>query len=197
MSNEEIASLRRELAESKVLLEQHTKTISDLTYEKDNMESKKNDLEGRLNTLEHEYEELLDKTIAEEEAEAKSRADIADTITDIKSKLEATHAAKKEIQQKEIEDLKKELERKNQDHQKLSSAMTDLKAANEQLQVRINGIRIVYLMLMMPFFSFFIRLHWPIKLHLHLPLMVTLARKKRILSACVNRWLNSLPTLKS
>ncbi|KAI7885574.1 kinesin heavy chain [Lichtheimia hyalospora FSU 10163] len=126
MSSEAIASLRRELAES-----------SDLTYEKDNMENKKNDLEGRLNTLEHEYEELLDKTIAEEEAEAKSRADIADTITDIKSKLEATHAAKKEIQQKEIEDLKKELERKNQDHQKLSSAMADLKAANEQLQTAL------------------------------------------------------------
>lgn len=51
------------------------------------------------------------------------------------SKLEAAHAAKRELQQKEIDDLKNQLERKNKDHEKLSAAMADLKAANEQLQV--------------------------------------------------------------
>lgn len=79
--------MRRELAESKVLLEQHTKTIADLTAEKTAIESKKNDLEARLGTLEQEYEELLDKTIAEEEAEVRSNADIADTLSDIKVKM--------------------------------------------------------------------------------------------------------------
>ena len=138
MSTEEIVSLRRDLAESKVLLDQHTKTVDDLTYEKGAIERKKTDLETRLGSLEQEYEELLDKTIAEEEAGVKSKADIAETITEIKSKLEATHNAKKEVQQKEIEELKIQLDRKQQDKERLSKAMADLKAANDQLQATLS-----------------------------------------------------------
>ncbi|KAI9313464.1 kinesin heavy chain [Dichotomocladium elegans] len=137
MSNEDVAALRRELADSKVLLDQHSKTINDLTLEKNSIEKRKVDLESRLATLEQEYEELLDKTIAEEEASFKSRTDLADTISGIKNKLEATHLAKKEMQQKEIEELKKELEHKSQEHARLASAMADLKAANDQLQLKL------------------------------------------------------------
>jgi kinesin family protein 5 len=72
------------LAESKVLLEQHTKSIDDLTYEKDALDKKKADLEGRLGGLEVEYEELLDKTIADEEAQAQKNVDIAETIKSLK-----------------------------------------------------------------------------------------------------------------
>lgn len=79
-----MVSLRRELAESKVLLEQHTKSIDDLTYEKEALDKKKSDLEARLSGLEVEYEELLDKTIAEEEAQAQKNVDIAETITSLK-----------------------------------------------------------------------------------------------------------------
>ncbi|KAI8379311.1 kinesin heavy chain [Radiomyces spectabilis] len=134
LSIEELVSLRRDLAESKVLLDQHAKTINDLTYEKEVLDKKKADLEGRLGTLEQEYEELLDKTIAEEEAAVQKNVDIAETISSLKAKLEAQYAAKKEMQQKEIDDLKQELDRKNENHQKLSNAMADLKAANDQLQ---------------------------------------------------------------
>ncbi|KAI9252856.1 kinesin heavy chain [Phascolomyces articulosus] len=138
LSTEEIVSLRRELAESKVLLDQHTKTIHDLTYEKGTMERKKADLEAKLGSLEQEYEELLDKTIAEEEAGVKSKADITETIAEIKSKLEAAHHAKKEVQQKEIEELKLQLERKQQDQERLGKALEDLKAANDQLQATLS-----------------------------------------------------------
>ncbi|ORZ20530.1 kinesin heavy chain [Absidia repens] len=131
---EELVSLRRELAESKVLLEQHTKSVDDLTFERNALDKKKIDLEGRLGSLEVEYEELLDKTIAEEEAQAQKNVNISDTITSLKGKLEAQYAVKREVQQKEIDELKKELDRKNDSHQKLSIALTDLKAANDQLQ---------------------------------------------------------------
>ncbi|KAI7872873.1 kinesin heavy chain [Spinellus fusiger] len=137
LSMEELVSLRGELAESKVILEQHTKTIESLTYEKTSIEKKKTDLETRFATLEQEYEELLDKTIAEEEAAAQKNANIAETISTLKGKLESQYANKKEIQQKEIEDLKDELERKNQDHQKLSTAMSDLKLVNDKLQAAL------------------------------------------------------------
>ncbi|CAO3625301.1 unnamed protein product [Cunninghamella echinulata] len=137
LSIEELVTLRRELAESKVLLDQHTKTIDDLRYENETLDKKKADLEGRLAGLEVEYEELLDKTIAEEEAQVQKNEDIAETITTLKAKLEAQYNAKRDMQQKEIDELKHELERKNQSHQKLSSALADLRSANDQLQAAL------------------------------------------------------------
>ncbi|KAI9279499.1 kinesin heavy chain [Umbelopsis sp. AD052] len=152
LSIEELASVRRELAESKSLLEQHTKTIDDLSNEKSTLEAKKTDLEIRLNTLEVEYEELLDKTIAEEETAEDKTVDIAETVSNLKImfyafpsaiyrtilisqvKLESQYASKKELQEKEVEQLKQEVERKSNDFEKLSSAMADLKAANDELQ---------------------------------------------------------------
>ena len=56
-------------------------------------------------------------------------------FTFCKIKLENEYLTKKEYQQKDIEDLKRELERKADTHKRLSAAVTDLKAANDQLQV--------------------------------------------------------------
>ncbi|KAI9315986.1 kinesin heavy chain [Dichotomocladium elegans] len=131
---EELAVLRRDLADSKVLVDQHSKTIGDLMREKESIELRKLDLESRLNTLEREYEELLDKTITQEETQNKSKAD----LSDIKSKLEAAHLAKKELQQKDIDELKSTLEAKRTEHERLSQAMADLKAANDQLQIKLS-----------------------------------------------------------
>lgn len=87
MSLEDLVSLRRDLAESKILLDQHTKTITDLNLEKDALEKKKSELDGRMGTLEQEYEELLDKTIAEEEISAQKNADMEETISTLKVSL--------------------------------------------------------------------------------------------------------------
>ncbi|CAO3609666.1 unnamed protein product [Cunninghamella blakesleeana] len=138
LSIEELVTLRRELAESNVLLDQHTKTIDDLTYENESLDKKKTDLEGRLASLEVEFEELLDKTIAEEEAQVQKSENIAETISTLKSKLESQYNAKREMQQKEIDELKNELERKNQSHQKLSAALADLRSANDKLQAALS-----------------------------------------------------------
>jgi len=81
---EELVSLRRDLSDSRILVEQHTKTIDLLTEEKGTIEKKKLELEGRFATLEQEYEELLDKTIAEEEAQVQKNEDLAETITTLK-----------------------------------------------------------------------------------------------------------------
>lgn len=69
-----------------MLLDQHAKTITDITHEKELLDKKKFDLNGRLGTLEKEYEELLDKTIAEEEISAQKNADMEETITNLKVK---------------------------------------------------------------------------------------------------------------
>lgn len=53
----------------------------------------------------------------------------------IQIKLENEYQSQKEIQQKEINDLKKDLESKTSSHEKLTKAVADLKTANEELQV--------------------------------------------------------------
>ncbi|KAG1042280.1 hypothetical protein G6F46_011650 [Rhizopus delemar] len=137
LSVEELVSLRRDLSDSRALVEQHTKTIDDLTEEKKMIEQKKSDLEGKFANLEQEYEELLDKTIAEEEAQIQKSADIDETISALKTKLEQQYVTKKESQQREIDQLKLELEQKTNEHTKLSTTIHDLKTANDQLQVAL------------------------------------------------------------
>lgn len=56
---EEITALRRELSNSKSLVEQHEQTINELHYENEHLTRKRDELEIRLTTLELEYEELL------------------------------------------------------------------------------------------------------------------------------------------
>ncbi|PHZ16107.1 P-loop containing nucleoside triphosphate hydrolase protein [Rhizopus microsporus ATCC 52813] len=136
LSVEELVSLRRDLSDSRALVEQHTKTIDDLTQEKKLIEQKKTELESRFANLEQEYEELLDKTIAEEEAQIQKSADIDETISALKSKLEQQYISKKEAQQREIDELKQQLEQKTNEHTRLSTTINDLKSVNDQLQVK-------------------------------------------------------------
>lgn len=81
---EELVALRRDLEESKILLDQHSKSIADISHEKEALEKKKLELDAKLGYLEQEYEELLDKTIAEEEVAAQKNADMEETISTLK-----------------------------------------------------------------------------------------------------------------
>ncbi|CAG8567315.1 5047_t:CDS:10 [Diversispora eburnea] len=79
---EELISVRHELAESKALVSTHEQTINELHQENEHLTRKRDELEYRLNSLELEYEELLDKTIAEEEAN--NNIDISETIAELR-----------------------------------------------------------------------------------------------------------------
>ncbi|CAG8457193.1 6083_t:CDS:10 [Paraglomus brasilianum] len=129
---EELAAIRRKLTESETTITQHEQTIAELNYENEHLTRKRDEADIRLQTLELEYEELLDRTIAEEEAN--SSIDIGETIQELRSKLEAQYAAKKDVQQKEIDELRQELERKNEELHKISSSLSDLKREKEDLQ---------------------------------------------------------------
>lgn len=52
--------------------------------------------------------------------------------------MEAQYASKKETQQKEIEDLKEEINQKNDNLHKLTASLSDLKDANDQLQTALS-----------------------------------------------------------
>ena len=80
MTAEELAVLKKELSESKALVEKHQETIRTLNQDKDSLTNKRTDLEKRIATLEIEYEELLEKSIADEEHDA----NVQDTISELK-----------------------------------------------------------------------------------------------------------------
>jgi len=111
---------------------------------------RRDELEGRLASLEAEYEELLEKTINDEET---SNVDVAESMTDLKvypifylfsyliderpmqSKLEVQYAAKRDAHVSEVQDLKQQLEMKGNEIRNLNSSIDSLKSVNEELKV--------------------------------------------------------------
>lgn len=130
---EAIAKLRQELQTTKAMIEQHKVTITNLEQERDSLSEKRDDLEIRFSNLEVDYEELLDKTIAMEEMDVKQTSDIADSISDLKTKLESQFIMKSQVQQKEIDSLKADMEKKTKEEERLQNAMDELQAANDKL----------------------------------------------------------------
>lgn len=94
---------------------------------------KRGDLETRFSNLESDYEELLDKTIAMEEAETKQTTLAAESITELKSKLEHQYALKRDMQQKELDALRHDMDKKRQEEAKLEQRMKDLQAEHDRL----------------------------------------------------------------
>lgn len=135
LSVEETIAIRKEIAQSRTIIEQHEQTISELNNENASLTQKRDTLEMRLQAAELEYEELLDKTIADEEAN--SSIDVLETISELRTKVEAQYAAKRDQAQQEIEDLKQEVVRRNEDIQKLSINVTELRRGNEELKEQI------------------------------------------------------------
>ncbi|KAG0303813.1 hypothetical protein BGZ97_001740, partial [Linnemannia gamsii] len=135
LSVEETIAVRKEIAQSRSIIEQHEQTISELNNENASLTQKRDTLEMRLQAAELEYEELLDKTIADEEAS--SSIDVLETISELRTKVEAQYAAKRDQAQQEIEDLKQEVARRNEDIQKLSINVTELRRGNEELKEQI------------------------------------------------------------
>ncbi|KAG0026925.1 hypothetical protein BGZ81_006005 [Podila clonocystis] len=135
LTAEETIAVRKEIASSRSIIEQHEQTISDLNHENAALTLKRDALEMRLTAAELEYEELLDKTIADEEAN--SSIDVLETISELRNKVEAQYATKRDQAQQEIEELKLEVARRNEDIQKLSINVTELKRGNEELKEQI------------------------------------------------------------
>ncbi|KAI9209831.1 P-loop containing nucleoside triphosphate hydrolase protein [Polychytrium aggregatum] len=142
----EIESQHRELLEAKTQVAQQTQIIDELTTKAKAatddvtlLTQRKQELEQKLANLEAEYEELLDKTIQEEEQNAS--VDIAAVIQDLKSKLETQYANKRELQEGEIEDLKNSLVKKDQELQKSQAALAEQVKANGELKTAAEALR--------------------------------------------------------
>jgi kinesin family protein 5 len=67
LSTDDISVLRRQLAESQALASEQKDRLRQSHEESELLSRRKDELEARLSNLESEYEELLDKTIGDEE----------------------------------------------------------------------------------------------------------------------------------
>ncbi|KAI9316138.1 P-loop containing nucleoside triphosphate hydrolase protein [Zopfochytrium polystomum] len=108
---DEIAAQHIELIEAKTLLAGQDRAIEDLTTklrvaqeESAIAKKRREEAEAKVSTLESEYQELLERTLREEEQTG--GVELTSTIQEIKNKLEAQYTARKGAQEKEIETLK-------------------------------------------------------------------------------------------
>lgn len=130
---ETITKLKEELKSTKELIKHHQNTIETLEQERDELEKKRDDVENRFANLELEYEELLDKTIAMEEMDANHTNDIANSINDLQIRLESQFQIKSQTQQKEVEQLREEMEQKTKEEQRLQKVLNEMQATHEKL----------------------------------------------------------------
>jgi kinesin family protein 5 len=78
---EDLTAVRRQLAEGQSLVRETVDRLRQSQEESEMVMRRRDELEGRLASLEAEYEELLEKTINDEET---SNVDVAESMTDLK-----------------------------------------------------------------------------------------------------------------
>ncbi|KAH7914711.1 P-loop containing nucleoside triphosphate hydrolase protein [Hygrophoropsis aurantiaca] len=128
---EDIVAARRHLSETHSLVRETVDRLRQSQEENEMITRRRDEVEARLSALEADYEELLEKSLHDEET---THADIADSVADIKNKLEAQYAAKREATISEVADLKQQLELKGNEIRTLNASIDSLKSVNEELK---------------------------------------------------------------
>ncbi|KPV77850.1 uncharacterized protein RHOBADRAFT_51653 [Rhodotorula graminis WP1] len=128
LSADDLSTLRRQLEDSSISLREHQDRAKQVTEENEMLTRRRDELETRLSTLEEEYEELLDKTVADEER------DDAANVQDIRIKLEAQYAMKLEAALNDGSDLKQQLVLKNSELKHVNDALEQVRTANAELE---------------------------------------------------------------
>ncbi|KAJ1968006.1 hypothetical protein H4R35_006548, partial [Dimargaris xerosporica] len=109
-------------------VEKRESTLQELRAENRSLTQKCKDLSSKLTALEHEFEELLDNTIAEEEA--RSSIDIVETIQEVKHRLEEQYKFRQEELTRELEVTQLEVEKRTTEIEGLRDAIDELKRVN-------------------------------------------------------------------
>ncbi|KAJ2931378.1 hypothetical protein H1R20_g5747, partial [Candolleomyces eurysporus] len=131
LTSEDLTNIRRQLSEGQSLMKETVDRLRQSQEENEMLSRRRDELENRITSLETEYEELLEKTIQDEET---SNVDVAEAMADLKIKLEAQYNAKREAQLNEVSDLKQQLELRNTEIRNLNASIDSLKSVNEELK---------------------------------------------------------------
>ncbi|KII88481.1 hypothetical protein PLICRDRAFT_41639 [Plicaturopsis crispa FD-325 SS-3] len=131
LTPEDLTAIRRQLSEGQSLVRDTVDRLRQSQEENEMITRRRDELESRMAALETEYEELLEKTIHDEET---SNVDVAESMADLKNKLEAQYAAKRDAHIGEVSDLKQQLEMRANEVRNLNASIDSLKSVNEELK---------------------------------------------------------------
>ncbi|KAJ4474540.1 kinesin heavy chain [Lentinula lateritia] len=131
LTSDDLTAIRRQLTEGQSLVRDTIDRLRQSQEENELITRRRDELESRVATLETEYEELLEKTIHDEET---SNVDLAESMADFKNKLEAQYAAKRDAHASEVSDLKQQIELKANEVRTLNASIDSLKSVNEELK---------------------------------------------------------------
>ncbi|KAF7363487.1 Kinesin heavy chain [Mycena sanguinolenta] len=131
LSQEDLTAVRRQLSEGQNMIRETVDRLRQSQEENEMITRRRDELESRVAALETEYEELLEKTIHDEET---SNVDLAESMADLKNKLEAQYAARRDAHISEVADLKQQLELRNNEVRSLNASAESLKSVNEELK---------------------------------------------------------------
>ena len=81
LSHDDIVNVRRQLAEGQTLIRETVDRLRQTQEENEMHARRRDELESRIATLESEYEELIEKTIQDEEV---SNVDVAESMAELK-----------------------------------------------------------------------------------------------------------------
>ncbi|KAF7338258.1 Kinesin heavy chain [Mycena venus] len=128
---QDLTAVRRQLSEGQNMIRETVDRLRQSQEENEMITRRRDELETRVAALETEYEELLEKTINDEET---SNVDLAESMADLKNKLEAQYAARRDAHISEVADLKQQLEMRNNEVRSLNASAESLKSVNEELK---------------------------------------------------------------
>ncbi|KAI5122951.1 hypothetical protein M0805_006832 [Coniferiporia weirii] len=131
LTADDITLIRRQLSEGQSLVRETVERLRQSQEENEMITRRRDEVESRLAALEAEYEELLERTINDEET---SNVDVAESMAELKNKLEAQYAAKREAHLSEVVDLKQQVEMRQADIRSLNATIDGLKGVNEELK---------------------------------------------------------------
>ncbi|EPQ28666.1 uncharacterized protein PFL1_03969 [Pseudozyma flocculosa PF-1] len=134
LSADDLSTLREQLLESQTLVREQQGRVRRAQEENELLLKRRDEVEMRLAALEAEYDELLEKTFKDEESSHVDHHHLDETIQDVKAKLEAQYASKREAQASEIADLKLQIELKGKETAELLATNDNLKSTNEELK---------------------------------------------------------------
>ncbi|KAI0957327.1 hypothetical protein AcW1_005753 [Taiwanofungus camphoratus] len=131
LSHDDIVTLRRQLADGQTLIRETVDRLRQSQEENEMTSRRRDELEARISALETEYEELLEKTIHDEEV---SNVDVVESMAELKNKLETQYAARRDAHMSEVQDLKQQLEIRANEVRTLNATIDSLKSVNEELK---------------------------------------------------------------
>eukprot|EP00842_Homolaphlyctis_polyrhiza_P002974 jgi/Hompol1/3678/HPOL_006699-RA len=135
----ELIDVKTQLAHQQGKINELSDRVAHGDIEISHLRARKEEIEGKLAALESEYEQLLEKTIQEEEQHF--GGDISSAVQDLKAKLEVQYNAKRELQEKEILELQDDSAKKDEEIARLQKLVLEKSRDNEDLQSTIDAIR--------------------------------------------------------